>query len=114
MSSLNIESIGKKKYRSFNRKRTKMVKKTTRKRSRRLKEEKESIEEGRRRVRKKKEVIEKECEQITKEIDEIIRQTAMTRIRLALMFNILGARQDGDIDKASHLTQLLREIIERA
>ncbi|KAK8705825.1 hypothetical protein V6N13_049414 [Hibiscus sabdariffa] len=108
MSSLSIKSIGKKKYRSFNRKRVKMVQKSMRRRFIKLKEEKESIEEGRRRVQEKMEAIEEECGQITKETNEIIRQTAMTQIRLALMFNILGARQDGDIDKAAHLTQLLR------
>ncbi|KAK8527011.1 hypothetical protein V6N13_084882 [Hibiscus sabdariffa] len=114
MSSLNIKSIGTKKRGCFNRKR-KMAKKSMRRRLIRLKKEKEeirkekeSIEEGRRRVRERMEAVEEECKQITEETNEIIRQTATTRIRLALMFDILKARQGGDVAEAAHLTRLLR------
>ncbi|XP_039021713.1 uncharacterized protein LOC120153919 [Hibiscus syriacus] len=118
MPSLNIESIGAKKRRCFNRKtaRRSMRRRLLglRKQKEELSKERETIEEVRRRVREKMEAVEEECEQITEETNEIIRQTAMTQIRLALMFNILRARQDGDVAEASHLTQLLRKITVRA
>ncbi|GMJ02848.1 hypothetical protein HRI_003954000 [Hibiscus trionum] len=114
MPSLNIESIGTKKGRRFNRKRE-IAKKSMRRRLMRLKKEKEemrkekeSIEEGQRRVRERMGDVEEEWEQITEETNEIFRQTATTRIRLALMLDILKARQGGDVVEASHLTRLLR------
>ncbi|XP_039055573.1 uncharacterized protein LOC120198304 [Hibiscus syriacus] len=118
MPSLNIESIGTKKRRRFNRKtarrsmRRRLIR--LRKQKEELSKEKESIEEVQRQVREKMEAVEEECEQITEETKEIIRQTAMTQMKLGLMFNILRARQDGDVAEASHLTQLLRKITVRA
>ena len=73
-----------------------------------ISKEQESIKEGQRWVREKFEAIEEECEQLRKETTEMIKQSAITQIRLALMFNILKAREEGNFAKASHLTQLLR------
>ncbi|XVF77994.1 hypothetical protein PTKIN_Ptkin14bG0092700 [Pterospermum kingtungense] len=73
-----------------------------------ISKEQESIKEGQRQVREKFEAIEGECEQLRKQTNKIIQQSANTQIRLALMFNILRAREEGDFAKATHLTQLLR------
>ncbi|KAK8579362.1 hypothetical protein V6N13_142566 [Hibiscus sabdariffa] len=45
-----------------------------------------------------------------RETREIIRQSTNTQIRLALMFKILMAQQEGDFTLAYNLIQLLREI----
>ncbi|XVE74275.1 hypothetical protein DITRI_Ditri12bG0004000 [Diplodiscus trichospermus] len=78
-----------------------------------MSKEQEGIKEGQRQVREKLESIEEECGQLRKQTKEIIQQSAITQIRLALMFSILKARQEGNFIKASQLTQLLREIIAR-
>ncbi|KAG4214065.1 hypothetical protein ERO13_A01G098051v2 [Gossypium hirsutum] len=78
-----------------------------------IRKEQKSINEGQRQVRKRMEAIGEECQQLSIETNKVIRQTAVTQIRLAIMF-ILKARQDGDIAKASHLTHLLRETMGRA
>ena len=92
-----------------------IAKRSMRRRFKRLKTEmeeiskqQESIKKGQRQVREKFEAIEEECEQLRKETNKIIKQSAMTQIRLALMFNILKAQEEGNFAKASHLTQLLR------
>ncbi|XVF77982.1 hypothetical protein PTKIN_Ptkin14bG0092200 [Pterospermum kingtungense] len=79
-----------------------------------ISKEQESIKEGQRQVQEKFEAIEEEYEQLWKQTNEIIQQTTNAQIRLALMFNIVRAREEGDFAKATHLTQLLREIIARA
>ncbi|KAK8647737.1 hypothetical protein V6N13_121464 [Hibiscus sabdariffa] len=76
-----------------------------------ISEEQKTIKEGQRQVGEKLEAIEEECEQLRKETDAIIRQSAHTQLRLALMFQILKARQEYDFTKAAQLTLLLREII---
>ncbi|KAE8692392.1 Heavy metal atpase 2 [Hibiscus syriacus] len=94
----------------------KIAKKITRARFRRLKKEmaeisieQEFIKEGQRRVGAKIEEINEECEQLRGEAQQMIQQSVNTQIRLALMLNILKAREEGYFAKTSQLTQLLRE-----
>ncbi|KAE8713585.1 putative Phosphatidylinositol glycan [Hibiscus syriacus] len=74
-------------------------------------EEQKMIKEEQRQVGEKLEAIEEECEKLREETNAIIRQSAHTQLRLALMFQILKAREENDFNKASLLTHLLREII---
>ncbi|KAK8691408.1 hypothetical protein V6N13_074919 [Hibiscus sabdariffa] len=73
--------------------------------------EQQVIKEGQRQVRTKIEDINEECEQLREETKQIIQQSANTQIRLALMFNILKAREEGDFAKTRQLTQLLRAVM---
>ncbi|TYI16735.1 hypothetical protein ES332_A08G274200v1 [Gossypium tomentosum] len=75
--------------------------------------EQKSIKEGQRQAGAKLQAINYECEQLRRETNRIIQQTATTQIRLALMFNILKAREECDFAKAHQLTALLREIVAR-
>ncbi|KAB1669114.1 hypothetical protein ES319_1Z173000v1 [Gossypium barbadense] len=75
--------------------------------------EQKSIKEGQRQVGAKLQAINYECEQLRRETNRIIQQIATTQIRLALMFNILKAREECDFAKAHQLTALLREIVAR-
>ncbi|XP_022751621.1 uncharacterized protein LOC111300250 [Durio zibethinus] len=116
MPSSHTISTGTNKHRRFKQKR-KNAKKSMTTRFTRLKtemelisKEQESIKEGQRQVREKFEAIEKECEQLRKETNQITQQSAITQIRLALIFGILKAREEGNFSKASHLAQLLRGI----
>ena len=67
-----------------------------------------SIKEGQSQVREKLKAIEKECEVLREETKLMIQQSALTQLRLALMLNILKAREEGDFAKAAQITQLLR------
>ncbi|GMJ12596.1 hypothetical protein HRI_004928800 [Hibiscus trionum] len=94
--------------------------KPMKKRLRRLKtemearsEEHKDIKEGQRQVKEKIEAIETECEELKRETRFIIQQSARTQVKLALMFQILKARETGELDTAANLTQLLREIVGR-
>ncbi|XVE53441.1 hypothetical protein DITRI_Ditri03aG0003300 [Diplodiscus trichospermus] len=78
-----------------------------------ISEEQKEIKEGQRQVREKFEAIETECEQLRKETMLIIQQSASTQIRLALMFQILKARENHEFSKASQLTCALRELVAR-
>ncbi|GKV09783.1 hypothetical protein SLEP1_g21229 [Rubroshorea leprosula] len=78
-----------------------------------ISKEQQSIKEAQKQVRKKFEDIEAECAQLRKETDLMIRQSAATRLTLALMFRILRAREDGNLLEATRLTQLLRTILSR-
>ncbi|XWS10392.1 hypothetical protein CRYUN_Cryun39dG0073800 [Craigia yunnanensis] len=51
-----------------------------------ISKEQESIKEGQRQVREKFEMIEEECEQLRNGTSEMVKQSAITQIRLALMF----------------------------
>ncbi|XP_017980036.1 PREDICTED: uncharacterized protein LOC18507232 isoform X2 [Theobroma cacao] len=75
--------------------------------------EQKSIKEGQSQVREKFKAIEMECQMLKKETELIIQRSALTRLRLALLFHILKAREEGDFAKAAQLTQLLRELISR-
>ncbi|XVE53446.1 hypothetical protein DITRI_Ditri03aG0003700 [Diplodiscus trichospermus] len=78
-----------------------------------ISEEQKEIKEGQRQVREKFEAIEMECEHLRKETMLIIQQSANTQIRLALMFQILKARESHEFSKASELTCALRELVAR-
>ncbi|XP_022717860.1 uncharacterized protein LOC111276392 [Durio zibethinus] len=78
-----------------------------------ISEEQKKIKEGQRQVREKFEAIELECEHLRKETNLIIQQSMSTQIRLALMFQILKARENQEFDKAAQLTCALREVIAR-
>ena len=73
-----------------------------------ISEDQKLIKEGQRQVREKFEAIESECEQLQKETILITKQSVSTQIRLALMFQILKARENHDFSKASQLTCALR------
>ncbi|XP_022718140.1 uncharacterized protein LOC111276653 isoform X2 [Durio zibethinus] len=72
--------------------------------------EQKSIKAGQSQVQEKFKAIGKECEELKREVNVVMRQSALTHLRLHLMFNIFKAREDGDLAKAAHLTHLLREI----
>ncbi|XVF77944.1 hypothetical protein PTKIN_Ptkin14bG0088500 [Pterospermum kingtungense] len=78
-----------------------------------ISEEQKKIKEEQKQVREKFEAVELECEQLRKETMLITKQSVTTQIRLALMFQILKAREDHDCSKASRLTCALRELIAR-
>ncbi|XWS33116.1 hypothetical protein CRYUN_Cryun22dG0050900 [Craigia yunnanensis] len=78
-----------------------------------ISEEQKNIREGQRQVREKFEVIETECEDLKRETKIIIQKSARTQIKLALMFRIVKASQQGDLATAARLTHLLREIVGR-
>ncbi|XP_022718135.1 uncharacterized protein LOC111276649 isoform X2 [Durio zibethinus] len=75
--------------------------------------EQKKIREGQRQVREKFETVELECGQLRKQTDLIVQQSVNTQIRLAVMFQILKARENQEFDKAAKLTFALRELIAR-
>ncbi|XVF77969.1 hypothetical protein PTKIN_Ptkin14bG0090300 [Pterospermum kingtungense] len=78
-----------------------------------ISQEQKRIKDAQKQVREKFEAIDLECEQLRKETMLITRQSFSTQIRLALMFQILKARENHDFSKASQLTCALRELIAR-
>ncbi|XP_022744667.1 uncharacterized protein LOC111295440 [Durio zibethinus] len=76
-----------------------------------IRKEQENIKRGQMEVRGKFEAIQFECEQLRKETDLITKQSLNTQLRLALMFQILRARETNDLSKAATLTQVLRALI---
>lgn len=76
-----------------------------------ISEEQGQIKVWQKKVRDKAEAIELECEELGKETILITQQTANTQIRLALMFQILKARQNQELDKATILTHALRYLL---
>ncbi|XP_039013601.1 uncharacterized protein LOC120143317 [Hibiscus syriacus] len=75
--------------------------------------EQKEIREGQRRVREKFEALESECDQLRKETNQLMQQSVNTQIRLALMFQILRARENQEYDQEAKLTYALRESIAR-
>ncbi|XP_039014951.1 uncharacterized protein LOC120145128 [Hibiscus syriacus] len=71
-------------------------------------EEQRKIKEGQRQVKEKSEAIEIECEELRKEALLMTQQSASTQMRLALMFQILKARENLEFDKAAIVTRALR------
>ncbi|XP_021298824.1 uncharacterized protein LOC110427597 isoform X2 [Herrania umbratica] len=69
-----------------------------------------SIKEGQSQVREKFKAIEMGCQVLKKETELITQRSALTHLRLALLFHILKAREEGDFAKAAQLTQWLRLI----
>ncbi|GMI85143.1 hypothetical protein HRI_002183600 [Hibiscus trionum] len=78
-----------------------------------ISKEQGKIKEGQRQVREKFEAVEMECEQLRKETNMIMQQSMSTQFRLALMFQILKARENQDFNQAAQLTAALRELIAR-
>ena len=76
-----------------------------------IRKEKESTKEGQLQVREKLKAVEMECELLQEETKCMIQQSALNQLRLALMFNILKARKEGDFAKAAQITQLLRLVL---
>ncbi|MBA0580457.1 hypothetical protein Gorai_022673 [Gossypium raimondii] len=73
-----------------------------------ISEEQEEIKEKQRQEREKFEAIQLECEELKNQTILIAQQTASTQIRLALMLQILKARENLEFDKAVMLTNALR------
>ncbi|GMI90060.1 hypothetical protein HRI_002675300 [Hibiscus trionum] len=73
-----------------------------------IRREQNSIKEAQSQVRQKLTAIEMECELLQEETELMIQRSALTQLRLSLMFNILKAREEGDLAKAAQITALLR------
>ncbi|XVF68380.1 hypothetical protein PTKIN_Ptkin10aG0201000 [Pterospermum kingtungense] len=73
-----------------------------------ISQEQKNIREGQRQVRNKFEAIESECQHLITETKMMMQQSATTQLKLALMFGILKAREEGDVATAANLTCLLR------
>ncbi|KAK8643664.1 hypothetical protein V6N13_012947 [Hibiscus sabdariffa] len=73
-----------------------------------ISEQQKDIKEGQRQVREKFEAVESQYDQLRKETNQIMQQSMNTQIRLALMFQILKARENQEHDKAAQLTCALR------
>ncbi|GKV29363.1 hypothetical protein SLEP1_g38297 [Rubroshorea leprosula] len=78
-----------------------------------ISKDQQNIKEGQKQVREKLESIEAECVQLRKDTDLMIRQSAVSKLNMCLMFKILKAREEGDFLKATRLAQLLRTILNR-
>ncbi|OMO52053.1 hypothetical protein CCACVL1_29391 [Corchorus capsularis] len=78
-----------------------------------ISEQHRDIREGHSKMREEFEAFKSKCDQLRKETEIVLRRTARTQIKLALMARILKAKEQADLDTAAHLTQLLREIVER-
>ncbi|KAK8705828.1 hypothetical protein V6N13_049417 [Hibiscus sabdariffa] len=87
--------------------------KRTRSDAEEISEEQEEIKEKQTQLSNRCEAIGMQCDQLRKETALIVQQSARTQIRLALMFQILKARENHDFDKAAMLTAALREAIAR-
>ena len=66
------------------------------------------IREAQRNVRQRFVSIKQECDQLREQTNIIIKKATITKIQLALMFQILRAREVGDFSKAANLTHFLR------
>ncbi|KAK8496296.1 hypothetical protein V6N13_100144 [Hibiscus sabdariffa] len=76
-----------------------------------MKENGECLREEQREIRAKFGEMERQCVRVKEETEMIVQQTARTQIKLALMFNILKAREGGNFIEAAEFTKLLREIV---
>ncbi|XP_038998033.1 uncharacterized protein LOC120123139 [Hibiscus syriacus] len=112
--------LGRPRVAALSRKGLKSREKRMQKRVKRLKtemearsEEHKDIRQVQNQVKEKIQGIESECEELKRETRFIIQQSARTQVKIALMFRILKARENGDQDSATKLTQMLREIVGR-
>ncbi|GKV16071.1 hypothetical protein SLEP1_g26775 [Rubroshorea leprosula] len=78
-----------------------------------ISKEQESIRHGQKEVREKFEAIETECQQLRRDTQIMAQQSASTKLRLVIMFQILRARENNDFATATDLTRILREMIAR-
>ncbi|XP_022728148.1 uncharacterized protein LOC111283793 [Durio zibethinus] len=76
-----------------------------------IKADQERIGKKQRKIRGKFGEIERQCDQLKEETEMVIKQTARTQIKVALMFKILKAREGGDFNEAAKLTHFLRELV---
>ncbi|XVE74295.1 hypothetical protein DITRI_Ditri12bG0006900 [Diplodiscus trichospermus] len=67
--------------------------------------EQKVIKEGQRQVQHKLKAMEAKCDELRRETALVIQQSAATQLRLALMFQILQARQNKDFAKTAQLAQ---------
>ncbi|KAK6231087.1 hypothetical protein QUC31_002605 [Theobroma cacao] len=58
--------------------------------------------------------VKRQCDQLREETQVTTKQTACYRIRLILMLNILGAREERDFDQAASLTHFLKLVSDRS
>ncbi|KAK8506106.1 hypothetical protein V6N11_059879 [Hibiscus sabdariffa] len=79
--------------------------------ARRVKEEQECLRDEQRKLVARFDEIERQCDQLKQETEMIVKQSAITRAKLLLMFRILKARESGDLVQAANLTRFLREIV---
>lgn len=73
-----------------------------------IREDQQCIREEQRNIGERFGDVKRQCDQLREETQVIMKQTACNRIRLILMLNILGAREEGDFDKAATLTRFLK------
>ncbi|KAL4311583.1 hypothetical protein GQ457_01G056280 [Hibiscus cannabinus] len=69
------------------------------------------LREEQRKLRAKFGEIERQSHRLKAETEMVMKQTATTQIKLALIFNILKAREGGDLIQAATLTRFLRELV---
>ncbi|GMI73527.1 hypothetical protein HRI_001022000 [Hibiscus trionum] len=55
--------------------------------------------------------MERQGHRLRAETEMVMKQTARTQVKVALMFNILKAREGGDFIQAATLTRFLRELV---
>ena len=71
------------------------------------------IGEAQRNVRQKFASIKQDCDQLREETYVIIKKATITKIQLALMFQILRSGEVGDFSKAANLTHFLRFVFQK-
>ncbi|XP_039047942.1 uncharacterized protein LOC120188613 [Hibiscus syriacus] len=75
------------------------------------KENGECLREEQRKIRAKFAEMERQGDRLRAETEMLMKQTARTQIKMALMFNILKAREHGHLIEASTLARFLRELV---
>ncbi|EOY00712.1 PREDICTED: uncharacterized protein LOC18609619 [Theobroma cacao] len=78
-----------------------------------IREDQKCIREKQRELRGRFGEIERQCYQLKEATELIVKQTARTQIKLALMFKIMKARRGGDFKEAAMLTRFLRVIVSK-
>ncbi|XP_039003820.1 uncharacterized protein LOC120130717 [Hibiscus syriacus] len=76
-----------------------------------VKEEQGCLRDEKRKLVTKFNEIAKQCDELKEETEMIVKQSAITRAKLLLMYGILKARESGDLVQAAILTRFLREIV---
>nr|KJB81409.1 hypothetical protein B456_013G144000 [Gossypium raimondii] len=78
-----------------------------------IKEDQRCIRDEQRDIRERFEDVNRQCDALRLETEAIVKQSALNRIRLVIMLNILEARQVGDFDKVALLTCFLNSVSNR-
>ncbi|KAK8542535.1 hypothetical protein V6N13_136892 [Hibiscus sabdariffa] len=76
----------------------------------RIREDQRRIREEQRSIGERFGDVKRQCDELRLETETILKQSALNRIRLGIMFSILRARQDGDFDQAAAFTAFLSSI----